>query len=184
MVSGIPFIDMDIEFFEKLSKKQADAYLQTFLDTESSKINKTVKQCTAAGLRMDYSLKLISPFMRWVLKRLTAIPEEPDPTIPEWIRNTASYTSRLFEFNGPSEELILQAAYYFGESFVRSRSSLYWGTGDIKTYEANMPVVIGFQHELELAPILIAENLLRRVTAEPKKIGDFQTAVESWSRDV
>jgi hypothetical protein len=83
-----------------------------------------------------------------------------------------------------SEELVLQAAYYLGESFVRSHGTLRWGTGDIKTYEANMPAVIGFQHDLELAPILIAENLLRRVTAEPKKVGDFQIAVESWNREV
>lgn len=185
MVSVTPStISMDIELFEKLSQNEAHAFLRRFLEVESSKINKTVKKCTAAGLRMDYSIKSISPFMRWVLRKLTAVSRESDPAVPEWIRNTASYTTRLFDFDGPSEELVLQAAYYLGESFIRSHSSLRWGTGDINTFEANMPVVTGFQHDLELAPILIAENLLRRVTAEPKKIGDFQIAVESWNREV
>jgi hypothetical protein len=58
---------------------------------------------------------------------------------------------------------------------------LRWGIGDIETAEGNMPVVIGFQHGLELGPILIADNLLLRVAAEPKKTGDFEKAVEYWS---
>jgi hypothetical protein len=58
------------------------------------------------------------------------------------------------------------------------------GTGDIETAEGNMPAVTGFQRDFELAPILIANNLLRRVIAEPKKAGDFQKAVEYWSSKV
>lgn len=184
MVSVTQFINMDFEFFEKLSKSEAEIFLRRFLETESLQIKQTAKQCTADGLRMDYSIASIVPFMKWIFKRLIAIPEGPDPEVPEWIRNTKSYATRLFEFDEPSKTLVLQAAYYLGESFVKSHRSLHWDTGDVDTAEGNMPVVAGFQHELELAPILIAENLLRRVTAEPKKMGDIQKAIESWNGDV
>lgn len=169
MVSVTVSIDMDFEFFEKLSRAEANAFLKRFLDEESSNIKGTMKQCAAAGVKLDYSIKSISPFMRWVLKQLIVTPVEPDPEVPEWLRKNDSYTTRLFEFNESSKELVLQAAYYLGESFVRSHDTLHWGSGDITTAEGNMPVVIGFQHELELAPILVANNLLRRITAEPQK---------------
>src|SRR5215469_6333678 len=151
---------MDFEFFEKLTKKEANAFLQRFLEEESSNINATMKECAADRIRMDHSIKSISPFIRWIQTRLNAIPQEPDPEVPEWIRKTDSYTKYLFEFDEPSKTLVLQAAYYFGESFVKSYKHLKWGTGDTETAEANMPVVAGFQHELEMAPILVVDNVL------------------------
>lgn len=185
MVSVTRSTNMEIEFFKKLSQDEARILLRQFLEVESSIIITTVNRCAADGIKMDFSIKSIAPFMQWVLKKLIAIPQKADPAVPEWIRNTNSYATRLFDFDERSEKLVRQAAYYLGESFVRSYSSLRWGTGDIRTFEANMPVVAGFsQHDMELAPILIAENLLRRVTAEPKKLGDFKKAVESWDQEV
>lgn len=147
---------MRFDFFEQLSRDEAKAFLKRFLDEVSSNVKLTANICAAQGVRMDYSIKSISPFMRWVLKKLTQIPLEPDPSVPEWIRNTDSYSKHLFEFDFPSKQLVLQAAYYLGESFVRSHSTLRWGIGDKTTAIGNMPVVIGFQKSREMAPILIA----------------------------
>jgi hypothetical protein len=47
--------------------------------------------------------------------------------------------------------------------------------------KANMPVVAGFKHELELAPILVANNLFSRIISVPKKIGDIQIAIDQWN---
>jgi hypothetical protein len=181
MVSAIQFIDMDFEFFEKLSKRKAHAFLQRFLKVESSNIKQTLAWCVADGIKTDYSTKSISPFMRWILKRLVTVPLKPDPAVPRWIRNTDSYAKSLFEFDESSRILTMQAAYYLGESFVKNHNTLRWDTGDIKTAEGNTPVVVGFQHGLELGPILVADNLLRRVAAEPQKAADFEKAVEYWN---
>lgn len=183
MVSVTRFINMDFEFFEKLSKKDADTFLRRFLEAESSNIKGTLKRCAADGIKTDFSIKSLSPFIRWILKRMGTIRLEPDPKVPQWIRNTDSYAKHLFEFNVRSKKLVLQTAYYLGESFVRSHSSLRWGTGDIKTMEANMPVVAGFRYELEMAPILVTLNLLERVIAEPEKMGDIEIMINIWNKD-
>jgi hypothetical protein len=174
---------MDFEFFENLSKDETDAFLRRFLEEESSNIRTMEKQCAAAGIKMDYSIESIPPFIRWVVKKLKTIPQEPDPEVPEWIRNTESHIKYSFEFDDPSKTLILQAAYYFGESFVRSHKSLRWSTGDTETAEANMPVVAGFEYDLELAPILVVDNLLAALVAEPDKSKVIEECVEIWNRD-
>jgi len=177
-------IDMDFESFEKLSKAEANAILRRFLEVESVRINETVRQCAVDGIKMDYGIKSIAPFMQWVLSKLATVPKEPDPTVPEWLRNNEIYINNLFDFDGPSGVLVLRAGYYLGESFVRSHKSLHWSTGDIETMEANMPAVVGFQHQLEMAPVLVADNLLARIVSDPDKIGDIESAVESWNGDV
>jgi hypothetical protein len=74
----------------KLSKDEASAFLRWFLEEESSNIKKTAKQAAAEGVKPDYSIKSISPFMRWVLKKLITVPLKPDSAVPEWIRNADS----------------------------------------------------------------------------------------------
>lgn len=175
---------MDFESFEKLSKAEGNVILHRFLEVESVHIKETARQCAAEGIKMDYSINSIAPFMRWVLARLTTVPLQPDPAIPDWLRNNEAYTTNLFDFDGPSGKLILRTGYYLGESFVRSHKSLRWGTGDIETVEANMPVVAGFKYELEMAPVLVADNLMARIISDPEKIGDIERAVESWNGDV
>lgn len=184
MASVIQFIDMEIDFFERLSPDEADAFLQRFLEVESSNITGIAKQCATDGIKMNYTIKSIPPFMRWVLKRLTTIRLEPDPAVPAWLRNHEVYVNNLFDFDGPSGILIMRAGYYLGESFIRSYRSLHWGTGDIETVEANMPVVAGFQHQLEMAPVLIVDNILARIISNPKQVGDIERAVESWKDHV
>lgn len=183
MVSVTQFIDMNFEFFEKLSKKEANVFLHRFLEEESSNIEATIKKCAAARIKMDFSVKSLPRFIRWTLKQLATVPLKADPAVPEWIRNNEVYTKHLFEFDVPSKELVLQAAYYLGESFVRSHSSLHWGIGDITTAEANMPVVAGFKYDLEMAPILVTENLLESIIAEPSKAGDVEIMINTWNQD-
>jgi hypothetical protein len=175
---------MRFDFFETLSRVEAEAFLRRFLETESLQIKNTAKQGVTEGIRMDYSIKSIAPFMRWILTKLVAVPEKPDSAVPEWLQNCESYTKHLFDFDDRSKRLILQAGYYLGESFVNSYSSLRWGIGNQETAVGNMPVVEGFQKSREMAPILIAENLLGRIVAEPQKAGDIEIAVERWSQKV
>lgn len=169
------------EFFEKLSEDEAKAFLQEFLKFGNLSFPEIAKQCALDGIQTDFSIKSIPPFMRWALGKLVTIPKKPDPALPQWIRDTESYQKRLFDFDEPSKDLILRAAYYLGESFVRSHANLQWGIGDPTIAHAKMPVVKGFKKRAELAPILVADNLFARVTAEPHKIGDFDRAVEIWN---
>lgn len=171
---------MQFEYFAQISQKDATAFLQRFLKTESSHIQETAKRCAVDGVKMDFSIKSIAPFLRWVFAMVRVVPKEPDPTVPAWIRNTETHAKHLFDFDEKSGKLILRAAYYLGESFVRSYDHLHWGMGGPKTMLAKMPVVAGFDYELELAPILGVDNLFTRISGDPKKIGDIKECVDYW----
>lgn len=185
MVSVTQFISMNPEpFFEKLSPKGAHVFLQRFLEVESLHIKETAKRCAADGVKMDFSLKSIPPFMRWICAKLKTIQKEPDPSVPKWLRSNEVYAKNLFDFDEASGILVMRAGYYLGESFVRSFRSLRWGTGDVRTADANMPVVAGFKHELEMPPIIVADNLLARLVVDPKTPRGAKKCVESWTNNV
>jgi hypothetical protein len=59
MVSTVQFIDMRFDVFEKLSEKEARAFLRRFLEVESSNIKKTMKRCKADGIKMDFTIESI-----------------------------------------------------------------------------------------------------------------------------
>lgn len=173
---------MNFEFFAELSTDEAREYLDRFLHLESQSIGGLFAECSKDGVVSDYSLRSVAPLLRWVATKLTVIPTSPDERLPEWIRNTDSYANNLFEFEEPSKLLLLRAAFYLGESFVRSFRTLRWTIGNTEYAQAKMPVVSGFQKGLEMAPILIIENLFGRVVADPTKVGDIDRAIEYWSQ--
>jgi hypothetical protein len=173
---------MRFDFFESLSRDEAAAFLERFRTVESVHLDDLLKHCLSEGVYSDFSIDSIAPFMRWIVTKLKTFPKTPDWELPTWIRYTDSYAKNLFEFDDGSKLLTLRAAYYFGESFVKSHRSLVWTIGNPETAEANMPVVAGFRFGLEMAPILIAENLFRRVIAEPLKLSDIDKAVDYWNQ--
>lgn len=175
---------MKFVFFESLSHDDAKVFLERFLTVESAHIAELLKQCSSEGLKTNFDIDSVAPFMRWVAAKLKTIPKAPDSQLPCWIRESGSYARNLFEFDDLSKLLTLRAAYYLGESFVRNNHGLHWTTGNLETAEANMPVVSGFRSHLELAPILIAENLLRRVIAEPGKMADIDKAIDFWNQRI
>jgi hypothetical protein len=173
---------MRFDLFEKFSPEEAKEFLEQFRALESSNIEDLLKQGSSEGLSVDFKIKSVAPLMRWLAAKLATIPNKPDMQLPWWIRATDSYAKNLFEFEEGSKILIIRAAYYLGESFVRSHPGLHWATGNPKTAEANMPVVAGFQFKLEMAPLMVAENLFRRAIAEPTKLGDIDKAIEYWDQ--
>ena len=172
---------MKFEFFEELSTVEAEAFLHQFLTEESANIGALLAEAARQGIVGDFSLPSIAPLMRWVAPKIVSVPKSPDVYLPDWLRNTEVYSKGLFEFDEQSEFLTLRAAYYFGESFVRGCRGLRWNVGDTDTAEVNMPVVSGFKGGLEMAPILVTENLFRRLVSEPSRLYDIDTAITYWA---
>jgi hypothetical protein len=169
---------MEFEFFEHLSKRDAKALLQRFIEVESSHFPEIVKQCAAQRIKLDFSIKSLEPFICWVLKKMTTVSKKPDPAVPEWIRNTESYTKNLFDFDEASGVLILRTAYYLGETFVRSYGGLQWGIG--RWSNTNRPVVRGFLKGMELPPILVTDTLLSAVIGSPSRKGEIKECLDCW----
>jgi hypothetical protein len=171
---------MKFDFFEKLSSEEAQQFLERFRTVEAERMPALIRQCADQNLACDYSLESVAPLLRWLAQRLTVISSTADTQLPEWIRSTETYTKNLFEFDAPSKILILRAAYYLGESFVESAHGLHWSCGNRETALANMPVVVGFRGGLEMAPLLVVENLFGRVVSNSSKLPDIDRAVDYW----
>lgn len=175
---------VNFAFFDSLTTAEAEDYLRRFLAEASRGCEELARQAEAAGLTTDYSVQSIAPFMLWVLPQLQTAPVAEDSSVPAWIRQTREYRDGLYEFTESSRVTVLRSAFYLGESFVRSFPQLRWGVGDADCAEKHMPAVVGFQHDLELAPIMVAENLYRRVICDRSTSQSIATAVEYWRRNV
>jgi hypothetical protein len=51
---------------------------------------------------------------------------------------------------------------------------------DIAFFEGLSHVVAGFPTGVELAPIMVVDNLMRRALTAPDRGGDFEIAVDTW----
>jgi hypothetical protein len=76
---------------------------------------------------------------------------------------TEDYLHGLHDFDDPSKIIVLRFAYHMGECFVRNFPDLAWSVGEADTALRNKPVVSGFRGGQEMPPMLVAENLFRRV---------------------
>lgn len=175
---------MNFGFFLSLSELEAREFLERYLQVESENIGTILLRCRAEGIRCNYTVDSVPGVFHWIHARLKKTKTKPDPEMPDWILDSDSYWKYLFEFDAPSNVLILRASYYLGASFVNEFKCLHWTIGNKDTIEANMPVVSGFKHCMQMATIMIAENLFRRVSAEPTKIHDIEIAVQEWRDSV
>jgi hypothetical protein len=172
---------MRFDLFERMSCEEANAVLAKFLAEEPARLERFREQAKDAGASCDFTIQSVAGFVRYVMESLSTRSIPPDENVPEWIRSTDDYKNSLYEFDERSGDLIVTAAFYVGEAFRRSFDGLEWGTGDTETAFANMPVVQGFENDREFPPILILENLIRRIIEEPEKSGDIEVMVSRWS---
>lgn len=175
---------MNFAAFKNLTPEQARGLLNEFLDEESRLGETTFKIASEDGIVCDYSIQSLPEFLRWVFKHLRTVQKGPDPSVSEWIRSTDSYKSGLFDFVDESKNLLVRASYYLGECFIRTYPCLQWSIGNSEFAYANMPVVTGFQHEVELAPLMVLENTCRRIIKKPSRISDIDTMVAKWCENV
>lgn len=171
---------MKFSFFEALSKEEAQEYLDEFLLFGGNRGMEIINQIIPFAVDIDFSLDSLKPILKTLLASVKTIPRAPDETLPEFIRNTEEYKKNLFEFNETSKSVVLAAAYYLGETFAKRYDHLSWAIGNTEFAQGNMPVVTGFRYKVEMAPILIIENLFGRVISEMSDESTIDVAIESW----
>lgn len=169
---------MRFDLFDTMSVDEASSVLDEFMHRGPEILD---------AEKIDYAVVSISELPNELLKigqRLTTVPVAADPSVPEFIRNTDDYKEGLFEFTEDSKRLIIGAAYMLGNCFVREFSKLAWGTGNPEFATGRMPVVTGFASGEELAPLLVANNLFRRLVKNRSLTKIFDTCVERWAASV
>jgi hypothetical protein len=175
---------MNFAFFENLTHEEAGAYLDRFLE-----LGRRARPAFAAaagrnGVRADGSLESIGELARWVAGTVMTILLEPDPDLPDWIRESESYEANLFGFDEQSKTVLLRMAFYLGEAFVRAYPQLRWAVGQPDTAPQGQPVVTGFSSTLELPALLVTENIIARVIAGGEPDGGAEKAVAYWTASV
>ena len=171
---------MDYEFFENLSDQCSKEFLDQFLTLGRQNVDLTLAQATQEGVLCDYSISSLAPILKWASQHVSTETRPPDESLPEWVRGTESYVRSLFDFDEQSSIIILRLSYYWGETFVKNFKHLQWSVGDLETVQQNMPVVVGFRNDMELAPILVVENLVRRIVENPTQANSVDIAVQTW----
>lgn len=170
---------MDCLFFEKLKKKEAEQLLKYFLENESKNFEKFKIIFSEEGITVDFSMDSIIQVFEWMKMNVKVIPRNEDESLPDWIRQSDSYKKGLFSLDETSNKALLHISYYLGECFINKFDKLSWNIGRKGSSDFNMPVVTGFRHKMELAPILICENLLRRLI-KGDDLETVKTALNQW----
>ncbi len=169
---------MDYEYFEKLSQREAQEYFDNFLACERIALEQLTPVMQQAGLVVDYSLSSLPSILKWMLgtvhyRRVTIPDSEPD-----WIKQ--AHQDGLIEFDETSRVVILRAAYYMGECFVRTYPFLRWAIGNREYIQQNMPVVTGFGHDIELAPLAVISNVFSRILEGKGRAHEFEDLLAAW----
>ena len=161
-----------------MSPQEALEHLQGFLDTERTALELIKPAAAKKGIVIDYSLASLGDFLRWILPSIEIVRVPIPDTEPTWIR--AFHANGLIEFQGDSKYLVLRAAYYLRESFVRASGPLSWTVGRAEYIEKNMPVITGFQHKIEMAPLMICENLFSGILGDGEPDNAIDLMIDAW----
>lgn len=174
---------MKPHLFEAMTEEKAKDYLNEFLAFGRSKGMRILEENLHFTKNLDFRIETLPDILRALIPSLVSVPRDSDLTLPAFIRNTEDYQKGLFDFDKKSNSLILAAAFYLGETFITQFSHLYWDTGNSDFREGNMPVVRPFANDIEMAPILIVENLYRRIVIENSRREDVDKAIKLWIED-
>ena len=155
---------VDFQFFEELSSAEAKAYLGRYLEVVAQGWAELAVEAASEGVDVRPRFESIVPVLSWVRRRLIEA------------GGLAAVDSQA------SKVLILRASYFLGECFATEVSHLKWAVGAPGVAIQNQPVVTGFKYEMELAPMLVCENLLRHGLRNPSDLTRFETAVAYWRR--
>jgi hypothetical protein len=171
---------MNFKFFESLTKEEAQKYLDDFLYFGKNRGVEILKENVHFTIEIDFSMESLSPIIKTLITIVKTVPRPPDETVPDWIRATEEYQKGLYDFDETSKSIVLAAAYYLGETFVKNYKQLSWAIGNTKYAQGNMPVITPFKYNMEMPPILIAENSFRKVISEMSDDASVNIALESW----
>jgi hypothetical protein len=171
---------VNFQFFEGLSEADAKLYLERFLITGREPLGWLTREAASLGIDADLSVASITPVFGWLTGLASAVPLEPDPAVPEWIRATPEYASNLFDLNEDSKVLALRGGYYLGEAFRVSHPGLSWAVGNTETAEQGQPVITGFRFSMELPVLLVSENLFARALTSDPMGPDVRAVVAFW----
>jgi len=175
---------MNFQFFESLTKKEANDYLEEFLLFGQEQGLDLLEENLHFTVDLDFDMESLPSVLKMLVGIVKTVPRDPDDLLPLWIRKTSTYTKGLFDFDEQSKSIVMAAAYYLGETFVKNFNKLSWATGNTDYAEGNMPVVTTFKYDIEMAPILISENMFSGIISGIRSTDSIDSVIAAWKADV
>ena len=86
-------VEMNLQFFESLTREEAQKYLDDFLFFGRNRGQKLLEENLHFTTDLDFKIQSLSPILKTLLPVLRTIPRTPDGTLPLWIRNTPARTT-------------------------------------------------------------------------------------------
>jgi hypothetical protein len=119
----------------------------------------------------------VTEVLTWLGARLEVVDVPAPADVPAWVQAVLDQNGGGFrDVAEASRPLVLQAAYYLGDSFVTSYPVLRWDIGREDRPEVRQPVVTGFASGEDMPVLGVAENALLA--------GDPGAAVRQWRHEV
>ncbi|MEV4423614.1 hypothetical protein AB0L40_27150 [Patulibacter sp. NPDC049589] len=175
---------MDYNFFETLSSVEAERHLTQFLDVEHREVRLMLEQLDGAEIGVAYSPESILHFFESVREHVTVHIVEPPEGTPAWLVEATKQDHGGFRaLDEESQILALRAAFYLGQTLVSTYPGLSWALGRPGRAEFQQPVVTGLRSDLDLAPLAIAENMLKQRDDDAFRTR-VTTAVKVWRESV
>lgn len=137
---------MDYRYFEELSDDDAQRFLELYLEHGKQRLVEMGVEGTTVPTTVEGIVDVLIALSREVkLAELDGRAETND-------------------FDLDSRNRIVVTSYVLGEAIRRMNSvTLKWSIGERSTAVQNQPVISGFLRGMQLAPLLITENLMRRI---------------------
>lgn len=133
---------------------------EQFLQKEPERIRGISSELNKDGIMTDYTILSIVPVTKWFLGRAKAIQDSTSRGVLENI-----------------SPLILDSAYYMGESFVRSTRSLSWTTDN---KENIIPMVTGFKFSIRMCPITDTYGIFEDILIGKQNMEEVERTILMW----
>ena len=168
---------MDWWFFAEGTEADARDYLARFLEDGAAGVEAARPEAKAAKVEADFSPASVPEVLRLLGTRVELVEAAPPDGVPDWVQAVVTEHGGGFrDFAEGSRSLVLQAAFYLGESLVTTYPVLRWDIGAADRPEVRQPVVTGFASGDDLAVLRAAESALAG--------GDVAAALARWREAV
>ena len=174
---------MNFAFFTELTRDEAYSFLSRYRQEGERELARLAIELESRGGTVDYSTASIRDAFGSVAGQLSTIPTPPDPSLPSWILESETYQVSRYRFAESSYDSVVALSIYFAEVLLReAQGRLHWEIGSPEVAVQNQPCLGGFRNGVQMAPLLVTENLLRRIveTPDPAVLEDVTRAVATW----
>ena len=130
-----------------------------FLTMEGIAMEILADEISADSVIPDYTLLSIPHVLKWMLGRVEILSK---------IKHNVEDTEYISHINGQIDDLVLHAAYYLGESYIRSAHSLSWETDKecSNKRETMFPCVTGFKYGFKMYPVDEINNIRSNISSK------------------